>query len=189
MKQFLIVSAFLALAAPDIASAELSYSDFEISLVDIDVDRGPFHVDGDGIELAGRYGFDSRFFILGRWQDQDLDFGVDGRLLELGAGLHHALSSSLDFVATLTYIDTKLESRNASVNDNGLAISGGIRTQLGDSFQVDASLKLIDLDDSGTDTGISIGGHYYFNDTMAVGATADFGDDVDALRIGFRIQF
>jgi len=189
MNRLLALSSALALATPGIALAELSYSDFEVSLVDVDVDRGPFHVDGDGIELAGRYGFDRRFFILGRWQDQNLDFGVDGRLLELGAGLHHPLSSTLDFVATLTYIDTKLESRNVSVNDNGLAISGGIRTQLGDSFQVDASLKLVDLDDSGTDTGFSIGGHYYFNDKMAVGATADFGDDADALRIGFRIQF
>jgi hypothetical protein len=78
---------------------------------------------------------------------------------------------------------------NATFDDDGLAVGGGIRSRVAESIELDASLKLVDFDESGSDTGYSFGGRYYFNDTMAVGASADFNDNADTLRVGFRWEF
>jgi hypothetical protein len=189
MKRALLITSALCLGAPGLALADMSYTDFEISLVDVDVNNGPFDVSGNGFELAGRYGLNDRIFVFGEWQDQNLDFGVDGRELEVGAGLHHGLSSSLDFVAQLSYVDTKLGAGNVSADDNGFALGGGIRARVGHGFEVDAGLRFVDLHDSGSDTGLTLGAHYYFKKTMAIGAMADYSDNADTLRVGFRAEF
>lgn len=188
MKGLTLLASAACLLAPGLALADMRYNFVEGSIVDVELD-GPGNVDGDGLEIAGSYALDERFFVLGRWQDQDFDRGVDGRLIELGAGLHHALSDTIDFVATLTYLDLELDAGNASADDDGIAIAGGIRARLAEQFEVDAALKLIDSDNSGTDSTLMLGGRYYFRDTMAVTAGMDFGDDADTLKIGFRLEF
>jgi hypothetical protein len=177
------------LLAPAAAFAEMNYSVVEGSLVDVELD-GPGNVDGDGIEIAGAYELDDRFFVLGRYQDLDLDFDIDGRFIELGAGLHHPLNDTVDFVATLTYFDSELDGPgNGSADDDGLGVSGGIRAELSPEWQVDASVKLVDTDSSGTDSAFAFGGRYYLKQNMAVSAAAEFGDDADTIKIGFRYEF
>ena len=75
----------MAALSPALALAEMSYDTFDISYVDVEIDGA--NVDGDGFELAGSYGLNSKVFLFGSWQDQDLDFGIDGREIEVGAGL------------------------------------------------------------------------------------------------------
>lgn len=182
----LIASA--CLLAPAAAFAEMNYSFVEGSIVDFELD-GPGNVDGDGLEIAGAFELDDRFFVLGRYQDLDLDFGIDGRYYELGAGLHHSLSETVDFVATLTYFDSELDNGVNSADDDGLGIGGGIRAELSPDWQVDAGIKLVDTDASGTDSVLAFGGRYYLRENMAISAAADFGDDADSLKIGFRYEF
>ena len=86
-------------------------------------------------------------------------------------------------VATLSYVDGDYNVGS----DNGLALGGGVRSRLGESFEVDAGLKYVDLDES--DTGLHVGARYYFNDTMALGASIDDNDNADTLRLGFRWEF
>lgn len=189
MKRMIYLGSVLCSLAPSAVLADLRYNAFDANFVDIEIDSGRTNVDGDGIELGGSYELNDKFFLLGRWQDQDLDFGIDGRVLEIGAGLHHPLSETMDFVGTLSYLDTELDAGNLSADDSGLAIGGGIRARVAEAVEIDASLKLIDFDDSGSDTGVTLGGRYYFSDTMAVGVGLDFSDDADTLRIGFRAEF
>jgi len=170
----------------------MSYNAFDASYVldvEIDSDRANVNVDGDGFEIGGSFELNDKFFLLGKWQEQNLDFGVDGRALELGAGLHHPLNETLDFVATLSYIDAEVEVGNFSADDDGLGVGAGIRARVAESFEIDAGLKLIDFDDSGSETGFSFGGRWYFADTMAITARADYADNVDTLSIGFRAEF
>jgi hypothetical protein len=165
----------------------MNYTNFEVSMLDVELDS--VNVDGDGFALAGSYELNDKFHIFGEWQDQSLDFGIDGRSLELGGGYTHSFSDTLDFVGTLSYVDAEVKLGSATADDDGLAVGGGIRTRLSDSFELDAHLKLVDFDESGSDTGYGIGGRYYFNDSMAVGASADFTDNADTLRVGFRWEF
>ena len=110
---------------------------------------------------------------------------IDGRALELGGGWNHGFSDTLDFVGTLSFIDLDYDTGG----DDGLALGGGIRSRLGESFELEAGLKHVDLDESGSDTGIQLGARYYFNDSMALGASIDDIDYTDTLRLGFRWEF
>jgi hypothetical protein len=166
----------------------MNYTKLEVSLLDVERDS-IVNVDGDGFAFAGAYELNDKIHLFGEWQDQSLDFGIDGRSLELGAGYTHEVSDKLDFVATLSYVDAEVKAGNVTADDDGLALGGGIRTRVADSFEVDAALKYVDFDNAGGDTGVSVGGRYYFNESMALGASADFNDNADTLRIGFRWEF
>jgi opacity protein-like surface antigen len=189
MKRTTLIAAIAAALVPSLTLADLNYSNVEVSFVDVELGQGPFDVDGDGFEIAGSYELNDRLFVFGEWQDQSLDFGVDGRALELGAGYTHNLSDKLDLVGTLSFVDTELKSGNATIDDDGLALGGGVRGRVNDSVELEAGLKYIDFDNSGSDTGLTFGGRYYFNPSMALGASADFNDNVDTLRLGFRWEF
>jgi hypothetical protein len=188
MKSTALFGAVLAGLAPSLAFAEMNYTKLEVSLLDVERDS-IVNVDGDGFAFAGAYELNDKIHLFGEWQDQSLDAGIDGRSIEVGAGYSHGFSDTLDFVGTLSYMDAEVKVGNLTADDDGLALGGGIRTRVSDSFEVDAGLKYVDFDDSGSDTGFSVGGRYYLNDSMAVGANAEFNDYADTLRIGFRWEF
>jgi hypothetical protein len=188
MKRLILLASILSLA-PSTLLAQMNYSAVDISFVDIELDDDLANVDGDGFEVGVTFELNDKFFVLGSWQEQSLDFNIDGRELELGAGLHHPLGETVDFVATLSYIDGEIDAGIFSIDDDGLGVTAGIRARLADSFEVDASIRVVDFDDSGSDTGFSFGGRWYFTDTMAITGSADFFDNVDVLRIGFRAEF
>lgn len=180
-------TALLAQASVD-SGSQMSYSAFDASyLVDVEIDGT--NIDGDGFEFGGSYSLNDKFYLLGSWQEQSFDQGIDGRQLELGGGFHTPLGNTVDFVATLSYLDAEIESNFGSADDDGLALGGGVRARLSDSFELGANLKLIDFDQSGSDTGYTVGGRWFFADSMAITASADFFDDVDVLRVGFRAEF
>jgi len=180
MKRIALFAAIAALCAPSALLADMNYTNFEIDYLDLDGDGG---VSGDGFQIGGSYELNDQFHLFGSWADQSYDGGADGETLEIGAGWSHGFSDTLDFVATLSLLDAEIE----SFSDDGLAIGGGIRTRLGESFELDAGLKYVDFDES--DTGINLGARYYFNDSMALGASLDSYDNADTLRLGFRWEF
>jgi len=187
MKRVLLLGSLLALT-PCFAYAEMSYNSFDLNVVDVDLDNTS--VDGSGFEIGGSYELGQhQIFLFGEWQEQNFDFGIDGRSLELGAGWHHPISSTLDFVGTASYIDTRLDAGNFSADDDGLALGGGIRTTIGNSFQLDAMLRYVDFDEGGSDTGVRVNGRWYFSKRMAVLFGTDLGDNADTLRLGFHAEF
>ena len=188
MKRTVLCGAVLAAFVPGVVLADMNYTKFDVSLLDVELD-GPFDVDGDGFSLGGSFELSDRLHVFGEWQDQSLDGGVDGRSVEIGAGISHGFSDTLDFVGTLSYLDAEVKAGSFTADDDGLALGGGIRTRVADSFEVDALLKYVDYDNAGGDTGVSVGGRYYFNGSMALGASADFNDNADTLRVGFRWEF
>ena len=184
MKRTILFAAIAAAFVPGVVLADMNYTGVEVNYLDLDVGDS-VSVNGDGFEFAGSWELNDQFHLFGSWQDQSLDFGIDGRTLELGGGWNHGFSDTLDFVGTLSLLDTEIE----DFSDDGLALGGGIRSRLGESFELDAGLKYVDLDESGSDTGISVGARYYFNDSMALGASLDSYDNADTLRLGFRWEF
>ena len=182
MKRIALFAALAAVCAPSALLADMNYTNFEVDYLDLDADSG---VNGDGFQIGGSWELNDQFHLFGSWADQSYDGGFDGETLEVGAGWSHGFSDTLDFVGTLSLVDTEIE----NFSDDGLALGGGIRTRLGESFELDAGLKYVDLDESGSDTGILVGGRYYINDSMALGASLDSYDDADTLRLGFRWEF
>jgi hypothetical protein len=186
MKRTVLFGAILAAFVPGAVLADMSYTGVEINYLDLDGDGG---LNGDGFEFTGSWELNDQFHLFGGWQDQGFDGDVDGRTIELGGGWSHDFSDTLDFVGTLSYMDVNLDTGFGDFSDDGLAIGGGVRTRLGDSFELDAGLKYVDFDEAGSDTGVSVGGRYYLNDSMAVGASLDSADNADTLRLGFRWEF
>jgi hypothetical protein len=196
MKRIALLGLFLGSLAPTALLAQaaeggpqMSYSAVDISyLVDVEID-GPGNVDGDGFEVGGSWELNDKFYILGAWQEQSFDLGIDGRQIELGGGFHTPLSNTVDFVATLSYIDAEVSTNNFSADDDGLALGGGVRARLTDSFELDGAVRFVDFDEGGSDTGFTVGGRWYFVDNMAITTRADFFDDVDVVSVGFRAEF
>jgi hypothetical protein len=178
-----------ALLVPTIGMAEFVYTDIEVSYVDVSIDTGGGSLDGDGYRFSGSYQMNSQAFLHAEWEEQSFDFGVDGTAYEFGAGFRHALSNSLDLVATASYVHAQVDVAGFGFDDDGLGLGGGIRAQIAPAFQIEAMLRYVDLDQSGSDTGLDLLGRYYFSDRYAFTLATSLNDEVDTLSFGFRAEF
>jgi len=175
--------------APSVSLADFVYTNVEVSYVDVEYDVGPGSIDGDGYRFSGSLQLNPTTFIFGDWEDQDFDFGVSGTTYSFGAGFRHGLSNSLDLVGTASYVHAQLDGIGGSFDDDGLGLGGGIRAQLAPAFQFEAMLHYVDLDDSGSNTGLDLLGRYYFSDRYAFTLATSLDDEVDTLSFGFRAEF
>ena len=189
MNRAALIGTLMAALLPSASFAEMNYSKVELQFIDVELDGSVANVDGDGFAISGAYELNDKLFLLGEWQDQSFDFGIDGTQYELGAGLRHPINSTIDFVGTLSYIDSEVEAAGFSASDDGLGLGAGIRSRIGDSFEFDAALKYVDFDEAGSDTGVTLGGRWYFTKTMALSFGTDSTDNVDAFHVGFRAEF
>ncbi len=178
-----------SLLIPSIGLADFVYTGVQVNYVDVEFSSGFANLDGDGYSFEGSYELNERFFLRGQWEEQSFDFGIDGTAIELGGGFHHTFGPTLDLVATASYVEAEVEVPGFRVDDDGFALSGGIRARLADSFEVDAMLNWVDMGNGGSDTGIELRGRYYFSDRFAIGLETDLDDDFDTLSIGFRAEF
>lgn len=178
-----------ALLVPSISMAEFVYTGVEVSYIDVEIDTGFGTVDGDGYRFSGQYQMNPNAFLLGEWEDQNFDFGVDGTTYSFGAGLRHSLSSSLDLVGTASYVHQEVSVQGFSVDDKALGLGGGVRAQLSPAFQVEAMVRYVDFDESGSNTGLDLLGRYYLNERWAFALQTRFDQDVNTLSLGFRAEF
>lgn len=170
---------------PGMASAKMNYSFIEGGYVNTEIDTGPSDVDGDGIGIAGSWGFAEQFHAFGSYTTQDFDFGIDLDLLRLGAGFNIELSPMIDFVATAAYVDASIDGGG---DENGYELGAGVRSQLGERFQLDGGVAYTDYGSS-DDTSLRIDARYFVMETLALGAGAEFGDDVTTWKVGVRWEF
>ena len=182
-----IAGTLLLACAPGAAMAEMNYTGIELNFVTVDL--GDIDIDGDGFELAGAYAMSDRYFLFGQYSDQDLDFGLDGEAFEVGAGFNHALRTDIDFVGTVSYVDSEIALGSLSIDDDGFALGAGVRARVARAFEVEGGIRYLDLDESGSDTGFVVGGRYYLNEMFALSAGTDLSDNNDTFRIGFRAEF
>ena len=181
------VAALLLACTPGLGFAQMNYTGVELNFVDVDL--GDVDVNGDGFEVVGSYAFSDRFFVFGEYGDQDFDLGVNGKSFEVGGGYTHGLLDDIDFVGTVSYVDAEVNVGPFSADDNGFALGAGIRSKVARAFEIDAGLRYVDLDESGSDTSLVLGGRWYFRDRLALSAGTDLNDDADAFRLGFRAEF
>jgi hypothetical protein len=77
--------------------------------------------------------------------------------------------------------------RVASSDDNGVALSGGVRGLLTPQFEIRGSVNYINVDDS--DTYLELAGDYYFTRQFSAGLSLEFAGDSDLFSIGARYYF
>jgi opacity protein-like surface antigen len=189
MNRAALIGSLALTLAPAAAFADMSYSNVELKYLNLSLSDSVANVNGDGFAISGQYALGDKMFLLGEWQEQNYDFGIDGHQYEIGGGFHHPINSTLDFVGSLSYLDSKVNAGAISVSDNGFGLGAGIRTRINKDFELDASLKYVDFDKGGSDTGISANGRWYFKKSMALSFGVDSSDNVDVWHLGFRAEF
>ena len=162
----------------------LRYTYIEGRYVDVEFDD--LDADGDGFGIGGSVAVSDDFFLTAGYTDLDLDFGVDAQEFLLGVGYHYGLSEVLDLVGEVGYADVEIDTRFGDFDDNGLFLSGGLRWMVVDQLELNGKLRYVDLDDSGSDTSIVLGGLFHVTADLAIGAGAEISDDADVYSVGIR---
>ena len=62
-------------------------------------------------------------------------------------------------------------------------------TSASDVLEVNAGIKIINLNDSGSDTGFQLGALYDINEQFSLGVSGDWTDDVSTYSLVGRMYF
>ena len=187
-----IIAGSLVLALSASAMAETpsyNYGQVVYQRVDLDDDRG-FNVDGDGFGIGGSFEIAPNWHIAGGYSSTEFDFGIDLNQLQVGAGFHTDISPTTSFYADLSWVTAEIDTGTfGSIDDDGIGISIGLRSNISPQVELEGSLSYVDLDDSGDNTSIGGAAWYKFSDVFAVGLLANVDEDVVAYGIGGRLYF
>jgi hypothetical protein len=186
----LLVAALAAVATPALADG-LDYTYLEGRYSSLDVDGE----DGDGFGIRGSYAINDNLYILGQYGSADFDFlNTEATELRVGGGFHMPVQDGVDFVAELNWERTDVELDNPfppfgriEGDDNGVALSGGLRGMVTDKFELNGKVRYIDYGDV-DDTVLGLGAKYGINDRWSVVGEYETGD-TDAITLGVRLTF
>lgn len=168
---------------------DVSYTYVRLAYVNTEIDVGPANFDGDGLELDGSFGFANNAFVFGTYSDLDFDFGVSASLLEIGGGYHHRIMPKLDLIGRLGYVRADVDTSFGGGDDDGLLLSGGVRSRITDSIEGRAALNIRTLDSGANDTELDLGGDYFVTNRITVGIGLRLGDDATTWLLGGRYNF
>jgi len=186
MKMLILLAGLLVQAIAIAQTVEeqqvgLSYTYAELRFVDVDF-RG-----GDGFRFNGSFELENNWLIVGGLTALDFNNNVDSTVLELGGGYIWHYSKDFDLLSTFRFVRAEIDTPGGSSDDNGFAISAGVRGLLAPQFEIRGSVNHINLDNS--DTYLEFAGDYYITERVSVGASLEFAGDADAFTIGARWFF
>jgi hypothetical protein len=193
MKTISTLVAAVALAAavglPNEASAwegDIRYTYVEGGYQQVDIDD---FGDGNGLYFGGSMRVHDSAFLRAEYNYADPGRGTDVRTLELAAGVRYAMTRDADAVLQVGYLDGKVDSRFGDFNDDGFFVSGGIRWLITELIELNAALRYVDLDRSGSDWTFTVGGLVNLGEHLALTGGFEFLDGADILKVGLRYYF
>ena len=147
-------------------------------------------LDSGGIELGGSFEITQRIHVFVSYQDWELGENTDRSLLQIGGGYRWDLSTNLDAFARLSFGDSDLDrSGRASIDDEGILMSGGLRGWMTDQLELSGEVILDDSLGSDVDVALEFGGQYYVDDQLSVGGRIRLDEDETTLFLGGRFYF
>lgn len=180
----------LLLQATLAGAQDLSYDYIEARYVDTTIDgNGGGDIDGDGFKFGGSVKIAENFHLFGSFQSLDYDFDIDFSALEFGAGYMLPVAERTDLVARLSYINGEVDTIFGDADDSGYGLGVGFRHVFLPQLQGSAFIKHINLDESGSDTGLELEGEYFFNNQFSGGVSVEFSDDATTWGFGARLYF
>lgn len=190
MLRLITAAAVLAMATPAIAD-QPSYNFIVAGYQTVEFDN-PFggDVDGDGFAIGGSYAVAENWHIIGGYTSLGFDFGIDLNELVIGGGYHTAISDTTSAFAELAYVNAEVDAGGAgNVDDSGFGFSVGLRSNVTERVELSGFLSYVDFGDGGDATSVGGGAWYLVNDTIEIGVTAEFDEDVTGFGIGGRFFF
>ena len=181
----MIAAGVAGLTTPVVSATDVSYDFLEIRYVDTEIDDA--NIDGDGIYFGGSYNVQGNWIVVGSFTTLDFDRSVDGSQFTVGGGYVFPVDERFDLFATAQFARAEIEAGNVDESDNGIVLTGGIRSKFSEQIEGRAELNYVNIDDS--DFSILLGGDFYFTPQIAAGLTVNLGGDNDSFTIGGRWFF
>ncbi|MGH8193331.1 MAG: outer membrane beta-barrel protein [Woeseiaceae bacterium] len=155
------------------------------------VEFDDFDVDGDSFGIDGSFAVSDRFHVFGSYETADFDAGVDLNSMQAGLGFNSPLSDTIDFIASLAYVNTEVEAAGfGSADDNGYGLGLGLRAMASPALELDGGISYVDYGgDSDGDTEFGAGFLYHFSESVAVGLSGSWGDVVNSYALNGRFSF
>jgi hypothetical protein len=147
-------------------------------------------LDSGGVELGGSIEVARRIHVFGAYQDWEVDDDFDRTAFHVGGGYHWTLSPRVDFVAKLAYVNTELDLSNqaSDLDEEGLFVSGEIRSWVGQRIELSGELFLDDsLDD--LETVVELGAQFHRKNTRSLGGRLRVDEEDTTLLLGARFYF
>jgi hypothetical protein len=188
MKLTKVVLGSLMLAVTPLAAQaeDMSYSYVDAAYVETDFDAiGP---SADGFGLRGSVGFAGNFFVFGEFSSQSVG-GVDLDQMAAGIGGHYGLADNLDLFGRLGWMQLEVSAGPIDLDDDGYLADLGLRGRVGDAVELEGGARYTDFSDGGDDTAVFFGGRFHFNETWALGAEYQSGDDISTILAYVRASF
>lgn len=182
-----MVGGLVLAAAPLAALADgMSYSYIDAAYVENDIDGAPTF---DGFGLRGSVGFAENWLVFAEYSATSTQ-GFDLNTIAVGFGGHYDLSENLDLVGRLGYFDVEVDAGGGlDASDDGYLLDLGLRGRVGDAVELEGGARYTDLSDGGDDTALYLGGRFHFNETWALGAEYQSGDDASSILAYVRASF
>jgi hypothetical protein len=147
-------------------------------------------LDSGGVELGGSIEVASRIHVFGAYQDWEVDDDFDRTAFHVGGGYHWTLAPRIDFVAKLAYAQTELDfsSQAPDLDEEGLLVSGEIRSWVGQRMELSGELFLDDsLDD--LESVVELGAQFHRKNTLSLGGRLRVEEKEITLLLGARFYF
>ncbi|MDT0584343.1 porin family protein, partial [Brumicola blandensis] len=175
--------AVLAAESPDWNFVEGSLEKFDIDDTD---ELAPF-----GFGLKGSYLLTDNIFIDGKYRfltdDVDgSDFDITN--FDINIGYRYGITRTTDIYGSIGRRSINVEVNDFEADDDGTVYKVGTRARLSDEIEVDASLAHERFGDF-SDNTLSLSGHYYLNEQLALGAGVSTNDDGEQLSVSVRYSF
>lgn len=192
MKRILL----LLLLAPAIGQAQSSIDDLSYSWLRVGYILGELDVPGDNVDLGGLSVDGSvevrdHLLLFASYDSQELDDfpNVTMQQRTVGIGVHFDLGNRLSLFGQLGYYDIGVNDNVVSADDDGARAIAGVRLMPWSGFEIRGGVDHLELDTSGGDTGVFVGGDLWLTDQFALTADVTSRDDSISALFGGRIYF
>ena len=183
-----ILAALASVAALGITtpahSADLNYNFIEAGYVfDADVES----IGGDGFRLRGSVEIAPSIILLGELVNLGFDNGGDIDLIMGGAGYIIRYDQTFDLLGTFELGKADISGPGGNADETGYRIGLGGRARIAPQAHGFGRFVIENFDSS--DTYLEIGAMYDVTPQFGVGATMQFGGDLDMITINGRFSF
>lgn len=177
-----------------VQAQEISYTNLGVALWQADFNL--FGEDTDyefsGVEVNGRMAIGESFFLSGSFmslENTDFDtFDPSVETLEIGLGGFMPVSANADLFAVAAYTQYDLEFGSIlQTDETGFAITAGMRAYLSDQFELEASIKNIQIDTS-SDTAVDVIGRFHVLPFISPEVRFRSTDDANFIGLGAQIS-
>jgi len=177
----------LALSAAPSMAAGFSYDYLEGGYQAVDLDSP--NVDGDGLFAGGSLLVTQSLFLRAEFDYADFESGIDAHGLELGGGVRFAAAPDVDLNLSGGYLHAEVDTRFGDADDDGFFVGGGVRWMVSEQVELNGGLDYVDLDESGDDLVLNVGGLVHLQARLALLADVAIADDANSIKLGVRYHF